>query len=72
MVQANISSNYHSTQLNDGAIRTVSELILQRSLHRMDFGIRRPMRVPLLSARHWVARLAWAREHRDWSVEDGK
>ncbi|GFV70423.1 HTH_Tnp_Tc3_2 domain-containing protein [Trichonephila clavipes] len=25
---------------------------------------------PLLNARHRTARLTWAREHRDWSVED--
>ncbi|GFV70371.1 HTH_Tnp_Tc3_2 domain-containing protein [Trichonephila clavipes] len=32
----------------------------------------RPTRVPLLNARHRFARLAWARERRDWSVEDWK
>ncbi|GFW53169.1 transposable element Tc1 transposase [Trichonephila clavipes] len=38
----------------------------------MGFGSRRPTRVPLLNARHWAACFAWAREHRDWSVEDRK
>jgi len=61
-----------TTQLNDGASRTVSQRTVQRSLHRMGFGSRRPTRVPLLNARHRAARLAWAREHRDWSVEDWK
>ncbi|GFU85476.1 transposable element Tc1 transposase [Trichonephila clavipes] len=28
--------------------------------------------LPLLNARHEAARLVWAREHRDWSVEDWK
>ncbi|GFV40518.1 transposable element Tc1 transposase [Trichonephila clavipes] len=35
----------------------------------MGFGSRRPTRVPLLHARH---RAAWARGHRDWSIEDCK
>ncbi|GFX36382.1 transposable element Tc1 transposase [Trichonephila clavipes] len=38
----------------------------------MGFGRRRSKRVPLLNARHRVARLAWARVNRDWSVEDWK
>lgn len=61
-----------TTQLNDGASRTVSKRTVQRSLHRMGFGSRRPTRVPLLYTCHRAARLAWAREHRDWSVEDWK
>ncbi|GBL82581.1 Transposable element Tc1 transposase [Araneus ventricosus] len=36
----------------------------------MGFGSRRPTRVPLLNARHQAARLAWAREHREWTLED--
>ncbi|GFW33865.1 HTH_Tnp_Tc3_2 domain-containing protein [Trichonephila clavipes] len=40
--------------------------------HCVGFGSRRPTRVPLLNACHQVARLAWARQHRDWSVEDRK
>ncbi|GFX80293.1 transposable element Tc1 transposase [Trichonephila clavipes] len=38
----------------------------------MCFGSRRPTRVPLLNARHRVALLAWAREGKDWNVEDWK
>ncbi|GFV70626.1 transposable element Tcb2 transposase [Trichonephila clavipes] len=38
----------------------------------MGFGSHRPTRVLLLNARHRTARLACAREHRDWSVEDWK
>ncbi|GFT31492.1 uncharacterized protein TNCV_608981 [Trichonephila clavipes] len=38
----------------------------------MGFGSRRPTTVSLLNARHPAACLAWAREHRDWSVEDWK
>ncbi|GFV33701.1 uncharacterized protein TNCV_4568161 [Trichonephila clavipes] len=38
----------------------------------MGFGSHRPTRVPLFNARHRAARLAWAREHRDWRVEHRK
>ncbi|GFW63731.1 HTH_Tnp_Tc3_2 domain-containing protein [Trichonephila clavipes] len=41
-----------TTQLNDGASSTVSKRTVQRSLHGMGFGSRRPTRVPLLNARH--------------------
>ncbi|GFT49446.1 elongation factor 2 [Trichonephila clavipes] len=60
------------TQLNNGASRTVSKHTVQRSLHRMGFESHRPKRVPLLNARYRAARLAWARKHRDWSVEAWK
>ncbi|GBN16436.1 hypothetical protein AVEN_205339-1 [Araneus ventricosus] len=39
-----------TTQLNQGTSRTVSKRTVQRSLHRMGFGSRRPTRVPLLNA----------------------
>ncbi|GFS81274.1 HTH_Tnp_Tc3_2 domain-containing protein [Trichonephila clavipes] len=62
-----------TTQLDDSASRTICKRTVQRSLHRMvKVGSRRPKREPLLNARHRVARLAWAREHRDWSEEDWK
>ncbi|GFV45671.1 hypothetical protein TNCV_2574961 [Trichonephila clavipes] len=43
----------------------INKWTVQRSLHQMGFGSRRPTRVSLLSARHRSARLAWAKEHRD-------
>ncbi|GFS71277.1 HTH_Tnp_Tc3_2 domain-containing protein [Trichonephila clavipes] len=61
-----------TTQSNDRAIRTVSKRAVERSLHRMGFGSSRSTRVPLLNAHHRAACLAWARDHRDWSVEDWK
>ncbi|GFX51576.1 HTH_Tnp_Tc3_2 domain-containing protein [Trichonephila clavipes] len=61
-----------TTQLNDGDSRTVSKRTVQRSLHPMGLGSRRPTRVPLLNARHQAARLVWAKENRDWSVENRK
>ncbi|GFW32202.1 transposase domain containing protein [Trichonephila clavipes] len=30
---------------------------------------KRPTRVPLLAKRHRQLRLHWAREHRDWSID---
>ncbi|PRD21338.1 UNVERIFIED_CONTAM: hypothetical protein NCL1_51997 [Trichonephila clavipes] len=56
-------------QLNVGASRTVNKRTAQRSLNRMGFGSRRPTRVPLLNACYQSARLAWAKEYRDWSVD---
>ncbi|GFU23426.1 transposable element Tc1 transposase [Trichonephila clavipes] len=38
----------------------------------MAFGSHQPTRISLLNARDWAARLVWAREHRDWNVEDWK
>ncbi|GFX50496.1 HTH_Tnp_Tc3_2 domain-containing protein [Trichonephila clavipes] len=58
-----------TTQVNDGASSTVNKWTVQRSLHHMGLGSRRPTRVPLLNALHQTASLAWTREHRDWSVE---
>ncbi|GFW51847.1 HTH_Tnp_Tc3_2 domain-containing protein [Trichonephila clavipes] len=36
------------------------------------FGAEKPPRVPLLTARHKALRLAWARQHRHWTVDDWK
>ncbi|GFX33874.1 uncharacterized protein TNCV_3962831 [Trichonephila clavipes] len=58
-----------TTQLNDGASRTVSKRTVQ---HGLDFGSLRPTRVPLLNALHRAARLAWVRQLRDRNVEDWK
>ncbi|GBN10646.1 hypothetical protein AVEN_45221-1 [Araneus ventricosus] len=38
----------------------------------MGFGSHRPTTVPLLNACHQAARLAWSREHREWTLEDWK
>ncbi|GFT89743.1 HTH_Tnp_Tc3_2 domain-containing protein [Trichonephila clavipes] len=59
-----------TTQLNDGVSRTVSKRTVRHSLHRIGFGSRRPTRVQFFNAHYRAARLAWAREHRGWSVED--
>ncbi|GBN06602.1 hypothetical protein AVEN_7474-1 [Araneus ventricosus] len=59
-------------ELHQSASRTVSKRAVQRSPHLLGFGIRRPTRVPLLNARHRAARLAWSKEHREWTLEDWK
>ncbi|GFX15020.1 HTH_Tnp_Tc3_2 domain-containing protein [Trichonephila clavipes] len=61
-----------TSQLNDGASRTVSKRTAQFSLHCTGFGSRRPIRVQWLNAGHRAACLVWTREQRDWSVEDWK
>ncbi|GFX79039.1 transposable element Tcb2 transposase [Trichonephila clavipes] len=38
----------------------------------MGFRSRRPTRVPLLTVRHKALRLAWARQHRYWTVDGWK
>ncbi|GFX72374.1 hypothetical protein TNCV_1253281 [Trichonephila clavipes] len=53
-------------------VQSVNGLTEQRLLHRMDFASRRPTRVPMLNAHHQAARLAWAREHRNWRIENWK
>ncbi|PRD26942.1 UNVERIFIED_CONTAM: hypothetical protein NCL1_36709 [Trichonephila clavipes] len=59
-----------TTQLNDNVSCTVNKRTVQRSLHRMGFESHRPTRVLLINARHRAVLLAWAREHKNWSVED--
>ncbi|GFV76152.1 HTH_Tnp_Tc3_2 domain-containing protein [Trichonephila clavipes] len=61
-----------TTQLNEGASKTVKKRIVQRSLYLMGIGSRRPTSVSLLTAPHQAARFAWTREHKDWSIEDCK
>ncbi|GBO42429.1 hypothetical protein AVEN_69110-1 [Araneus ventricosus] len=38
----------------------------------MGLSSRRPTRVPLLAKRHSQLRLQWAREHRDWTMDEWK
>ncbi|GFW67661.1 HTH_Tnp_Tc3_2 domain-containing protein [Trichonephila clavipes] len=61
-----------NTKWNNGVSRTVNKRTVKSSLHRMSFGSRQSTGVPLLNARHRAARLAWARKHIDWILEDWK
>lgn len=58
-----------TAQYNAGPSRIVSEHTVQRTLLDMGLRSKRPTRVPLLTKRHRQLRLRWAREHRDWSMD---
>ncbi|GFX67639.1 transposase domain containing protein [Trichonephila clavipes] len=58
-----------TAQYNAGPSRIASEQTVQRTLLNMGLRIKRPTRVPLLTKRHHQLRLRWAREHRDWSID---
>ncbi|GBN32159.1 hypothetical protein AVEN_136397-1 [Araneus ventricosus] len=51
---------------------TCSEHTVQRTLLDMGLCSRHPTRVPLLTKRHRQLRLQWAREHRDWTMDEWK
>nr|CAH7723236.1 unnamed protein product [Callosobruchus chinensis] len=47
-------------------IRVISTATIPRRVLASRLRCRRPLRVPLLTARHRTARLQWARAHQDW------
>lgn len=49
--------------------RVISRTTMRRRLTAANLRSRRPLRVPRLLHRHKVARLEWAREHRNWVLE---
>ncbi|GBL92077.1 hypothetical protein AVEN_102621-1 [Araneus ventricosus] len=61
-----------TTQYNAGPSASVSEHTVQLTLLDMGLCSRRPTRVPLLTKRHRQLHLQWAREHRDWTVDEWK
>nr|CAH7732216.1 unnamed protein product [Callosobruchus chinensis] len=46
--------------------RVISTATIRRRVLASGLRCRRPLRVPLLTARHRTARLQWARAHQDW------
>nr|CAH7769340.1 unnamed protein product [Callosobruchus chinensis] len=46
--------------------RVISTATIRRRVLASGLRCRRPLRVPLLAARHRTARLQWARAHQDW------
>nr|CAH7743957.1 unnamed protein product [Callosobruchus chinensis] len=46
--------------------RVISTATIRRRVLASGLRLRRPLRVPLLTARHRTARLQWARDHQDW------
>ncbi|GBN88135.1 hypothetical protein AVEN_63433-1 [Araneus ventricosus] len=61
-----------TAQYNAGPSASISEHTVQRTLLDMGLCSRRPTRVPLLTKRHRQLRLQWAREHRDWTMDEWK
>ncbi|GBM88474.1 hypothetical protein AVEN_144796-1 [Araneus ventricosus] len=59
-----------AAQYNAGPSASVSEHTVQRTLLDMRLCSRRLTRVPLLTERHRQLRLQWAREHRDWTLDE--
>lgn len=73
-----VNVNRHATLrqitagINVGRTRDVSDRTVRRNLSSLGYGSRRPTRVPLLTARHRLQRLSWAREHIGWSLDQWK
>ncbi|GBM02420.1 Transposable element Tc1 transposase [Araneus ventricosus] len=59
-----------TAQYNVGPSACVSEHTVQRTLLDMGLCSRRLSRVPLLTKRHRQLRLQWAREHRNWTMDE--
>ncbi|GFV89516.1 HTH_Tnp_Tc3_2 domain-containing protein [Trichonephila clavipes] len=57
---------------NAGPSTSVIERTIQRNIIDMGLQDRRPTRVLLLTARHKALSLTSARQHRHWTVDDGK
>ncbi|GFV09731.1 transposase domain containing protein [Trichonephila clavipes] len=58
-----------TAQYNARPSRIVLEHTVPRTLLDMGLRSKRPTRVPLLTKRHRQLRLRFAREHRDWSMD---
>ncbi|GBM52227.1 Transposable element Tc1 transposase [Araneus ventricosus] len=61
-----------TAQYNAGPSTSVSEHTIHRTLLDMGLCSGCPARVPLLTKRHRQLRLQWAREHRDWTMDEWK
>ncbi|GBM78387.1 hypothetical protein AVEN_79107-1 [Araneus ventricosus] len=61
-----------TAQYNAGASASVSEHTVQITLLDMALCSRCTTRVPLLTKCHRHLRLQWAREHRDWTMDEWK
>ncbi|GFY24913.1 uncharacterized protein TNCV_2691041 [Trichonephila clavipes] len=57
---------------NAGPPTSVTLQTIQRNIIDMVFRSRKPTRVSLLTARYKALRLTWARQHRQWTVDDWK
>ncbi|GFV61819.1 HTH_Tnp_Tc3_2 domain-containing protein [Trichonephila clavipes] len=62
-----IAANFNAQPSKRVTVRTI-----QRNIIDMGFRSQRPTRVSLLTARPKALCLAWARQHRHWTVDDQK
>ncbi|GBN77904.1 hypothetical protein AVEN_40024-1 [Araneus ventricosus] len=71
-----VKQNWYQTaaqmtaQYNAGPSTRVLEHTVQRTLLDMGLCSRRPTRVPLLTKRHRQLCLQWAREYREWIMDE--
>ncbi|GBN29898.1 hypothetical protein AVEN_264949-1 [Araneus ventricosus] len=61
-----------AADFNDGASTSASVRTVQRTVINTGSQIRRPTRVPLLTARHKALLLSWSRQHYLWTADDWK
>ncbi|CAL1271871.1 unnamed protein product [Larinioides sclopetarius] len=71
-INRQVTSREKITSVNAERVRDVSIRIVLRNLAVMGYGSRRPTGVPLLTTRHHVQRLSWARDHFGWTLDDWK
>ncbi|GIY60804.1 transposable element Tc1 transposase [Caerostris darwini] len=77
-LQRVVNSNGQATlrqitaEINVGRTRDLSVRTVRRNLAFLGYSSRRPTRVPLLTERHRLQRLSWAREHIGWSLDEWK
>ena len=67
-----ITDKQHCVKLLQDSMKDVSVRTVRRNLALMGYGSRRPTRVPLLTERHRLQRLTWARDHLGWTLDDWK
>ncbi len=61
-----------TTRYNQGMQNTISEHTTHQTLKQMGFSSRRPLRVPLLSAKNRKRRIQFTQAHQNWTIEDWK
>ncbi len=61
-----------TTHYNQVIQNTISERTTRLTLKQMCYSIRRPHRVPLLSAKNRKQRLQFSQAHQNWTIEDWK
>ncbi|GFV17083.1 HTH_Tnp_Tc3_2 domain-containing protein [Trichonephila clavipes] len=60
---------YRESDFNTGTSTSVTVRTIQRNIIDIGFRSRRSTRVPLLTTRYKALHLAWARQHRHWTVD---